>query len=117
MASEHDLAQVKEMINSLYQLAGIFPIWDGEVTEEVAAVFGIMLLETQECSRSFDWVPRPPGGRASINWLVCHLGRGFFNAHRGKLSASCARTVIYKWRRHLNLASMGRAVMDLPKGR
>jgi hypothetical protein len=114
MASEQDISQVKEMIKSLYDLAAV-PAWDGDVTDEVAAVFGIMLLETQKCSNAFGWVPRPPGGRASVTWVVRSLGRGLFNAHRGKLSQTCARAVIYKWQRQLDLASMGLAAGRLPK--
>jgi hypothetical protein len=48
------------MIQSLYKLAYI-PAWDGEVNEDVARVFGIMLAETQKCSKAFVWVPTPPG--------------------------------------------------------
>ena len=95
MASEQDVAQVGEMIKSLYQLSGILPIWDGEVTEEVAAVFGIMLFETQ-CSQAFRWVPRPPGGRASINCLfstsavdsLTPTAEGCLQAARGRSSTS-----------------------------
>lgn len=114
MVSEQEKAQVKAMIKSLYDFAAI-PAWDGEITNEVAAVFGTMLFETQKCSKAFIWVPKPPGGRASITWLVRSLGRGLFNAHRNMLSQTCARAVIYKWQRQLDLAAMGLAVGRLPK--
>ena len=114
MASSKDLVEVKEMIQSLYRYAGI-PVWDGEVNEEVARVFGIMLLETQKCSSAFAWIPPPPGGRASIVWLVQKLGRGIFNSYKGKLSFTCARGVIYKWKTALDMASIGISTSRLPK--
>ena len=114
MASSKDLVEVKEMIQSLYRYAGI-PVWDGEVNEEVARVFGIMLLETQKCSSAFAWIPPPPDGRASIVWLVQKLGRGIFNSYKGRLSFTCARGVIYKWKTALDMAAMGISTSRLPK--
>lgn len=114
MASEADGAQVREMIQSLYKFAGL-PPWEGEVNEDVAAVFGVMLVETQKCSQAFVSVPKPPGGRASIGWLVMNLGRGVFATHRSKLSFTCARAVIYKWGRQLDMASLGIAAGATPR--
>lgn len=107
MAADTDKVEVKEMIQSFFRFANVLPLWDGEMNEEVAAVFGIMLSETRKCSDAFGWLPVPPGGRASIAWLVMKLGRGVFNAYRNRLSFTCARAVIYKWRTRLDMASMG----------
>lgn len=114
MASENEMAEVKNMIQSLFRLAELTP-WDGDVNDEVAEVFGIMLSETQKCSNAFKWLPRPPGGRATVNWLFIQLGRGMFGAFSAKLSFVCARTVIYKWRRRLDLAANGIAMSRLPQ--
>jgi hypothetical protein len=114
MASDAHAAEVKEMIQSFYKLAGI-PPWDGDVNENVAAVFGTMLSETRNCSKAFAWVPQPPAGKASVFWLVTNLGRGVFNIYRPKLSVTCARAVIYKWGRQLDMASLGLALGSLPK--
>lgn len=114
MASEADGAQVKEMIQSLYKFAGL-PPWEGDDNEGVAAVFGVMLVETQKCSQAFVWIPRPPGGRASIAWLVMNLGRGVFASYRSKLSFAWARAVIYKWGRQLDMASLGIASGAIPR--
>jgi hypothetical protein len=94
MVTENDKAEVKEMIQSLHPFANILPVWDGEVNDEVAAVFGTMLAETTKCSIAFGWVPKPSGGRATISWVVHQLGPGVFNSTRGRLSFTCARTVI-----------------------
>lgn len=114
MASDKESAEVKEMIQSLYKFANVFPVWDGDMNERVAEAFGVMLGETQKCSNAFGWVPKPPGGRASITWLAMQLGSGLFNHHRSRLSFTCAREVIYKWSRQLEMASMGIAAARLP---
>ena len=106
---------IKEMIQSLYRFANILPVWDGEVNDDVAAVFGTMISETMTCSKAFGWVPKPPGGRASVSWLAQQLGRGVFNSYRSRLSFTCARAVIYKWKSALGLASAGVATRSLPK--
>lgn len=107
MASNEEKTQVKEMIESFYNFANVPLNWNGKVNDQVAEVFGIMLSETTKCSKAFQWVPRPPGGRASITWLVMQLGRGVFNHFRSQLSFVCARSVIYKWNRHFEMAMMG----------
>ncbi len=114
MASNKEKTEVKEMIQSLYILANVHPVWNGDVNERVAEVFGLMLNETKKCSSAFKSVPRPPGGRASIVWLVTQLGRGIFSHHRSRISITCARSVIYKWNRELEMASMGLVVTRLP---
>lgn len=106
MATEEEKTQIKEMIESFYKYAQISINWNLEINEQVAEVFGIMIKETTKCSKAFGWVPKPPGGRASIFWLVMQLGRGVFNHHLHRISFTCARGVIYKWGRQLELASM-----------
>lgn len=102
---------VKEMIQSLYRFANILPVWDGEVNDDVAAVFGTMIAETRTCSKAFGWVPKPPGGRASITWLAQQLGRGIFNSHGSRLSYTCAR----EWKSALDMASAGVAMERMSK--
>ncbi len=114
MATDKDKAEVKAMIQSLYVLANI-PPWDGEVNDEVARVFGIMLAETQKCSSAFAWVPTPPGGRASIVWLISNLGKGVFHSHQRKLSFACARAVIYTWGSALEMATQGIGMSRIPQ--
>lgn len=115
MATEKDKEELKQMIQSLYSFANIVPAWDGDVNDEVASVFGIMILETQKCSAAFRWIPSPPGGRASVIWLVSKLGRGIFNTYKKRLSFSCARSVIYTWGTALELATLGIGMTRLPK--
>lgn len=114
MASENEIAEVEKMIESFYQFANVpFPA-NLQVNERVAEVFGTMLSETRKCSKAFAWVPTPPGGRATIAWLVRQLGRGLFNSHGSKLSFTCARGVIYVLGRRLEMASLGLAAKGLP---
>ena len=115
MASDNGSADVKEMIQSLYRFANILPVWDGEVNEKVAEVFGIMLSETKKCSTAFGWVPKPPGGRASVSWLAMQFGNGTFNAYRSRLSFTCASAVICKWKTQLDMASLGIAMSGKQK--
>ncbi|GGX74792.1 hypothetical protein GJV26_14710 [Massilia dura] len=109
MAREQNERVVKEMIQSLYRLAGIYPVWDGQVNDAVAEVVEKMLLETRNCSQAFVWVPKPPTGRASVLWLAMNVGRAAFATSRAKLSQTCARKVILNWRTTLELASQGLA--------
>lgn len=99
--------ELKSMIQSLYRFADVTPVWDGEVNERVAEIFGLMIFETRKCSAAFKWVPQPPGGRASIVWIIQNLGRGIFDHYRDTLSVTCARVVILKWGHHLAMASEG----------
>lgn len=114
MAADKEKAELKEMIQSLYKFANVHLVWDVEVNERVAEVFAVMLSETKKCSDAFGWVPTPPGGRASITWIVMQLGRGLFNHHKSRLSPTCARGVIYMWGRQLEMASLGIAAKRLP---
>lgn len=115
MASEEEKAQLKEMITSFYKYAEVSITWNLNINEQVAEVFGIMIKETTKCSNAFGWVPKPPGGRASIFWLITQLGRGVFNHYLSHISWVCARGVIYQWREQLQLASMGLFAGRLPK--
>lgn len=114
MAATQEKIEIKAMIQSLYSFANVPLNWHGEANDRVAEIFGIMIAETQKCSKAFAWVPTPPGGRASSAWLVRQLGRGVFNHHRSFLSFTCARGVIYKWDRELAIASMGLSARRLP---
>lgn len=114
MTSETDQTEVREMIQALFRLAQQRP-WDGLINDDVAAVFGVMLFETRKCSDAFKWMPKPPGGRASIGWLAMQLGRGVFMSSSAKLSFVCARGVVYKWGRQLDMASQEIAMTSLPK--
>ncbi len=106
--------KVKEMIQAIYQVANIRPIWDGEVNERVAEIFGLMLKETKKCSDAFAWVPTPPAGRATIGWLVIIFSKGMFMHYKSLLSFTCARAVVLKWRSELEMASLGITANRLP---
>ncbi|MEC4719166.1 hypothetical protein RY831_08405 [Noviherbaspirillum sp. CPCC 100848] len=109
MASKQHEEEVKAMIDSLYKFAGVAPSWDGEVNEKVAEVFGIMIHETARCSNAIKWLPAPPGGPASILWLAMNFGKALFKHFQSKVSITCAKGVIYKWKHELDMASMGLA--------
>lgn len=96
----------KEVINAFFKAAGITHGWQGSVNEKVAAVFGTILEETRHCSAALAWVPRPTG-RATISWVAKQLGSSFIREIQGKTSFLCAKTVIYKWRRALDMAAAG----------
>ena len=110
MSREQKEQHVKGMIQSLYRLAAVTPVWDGDVNDNVAVVVEKMLSETKACSRAFVWVPRPPAGRATVNWLCMQIGQSMFASSRARLSQACARTVILRWRSTLEMAALGLAV-------
>lgn len=53
MDTDKEKGDIKEMIQSLYRFANILPVWDGEVNDDIAAVFGTMIAETRTCSNAF----------------------------------------------------------------
>lgn len=117
MSKPSEKQEVKQVLESLYKLAGITPIWAGDINERVAHVVGVMISEVAKCSKAFAMVPQPPGGRATISWLATNFGRGLFNRYREKMSASCARAVLYGWRTELDMAANGFAcVRAMTKG-
>jgi hypothetical protein len=50
MNTDMEKMDIKEMIQSLYRFANILPVWDGEVNDDVAAVFGTMIAEVRRGS-------------------------------------------------------------------
>ena len=104
MASALDKEHVKEVIDTFYKV-GRNTGWNREVNEKVAEVFGLMLEEAKKCTDALNWVPRPPGGKATIAWLVRTLGRIGVAQMRNGLSKTCALAVIRNWDRELSMAS------------
>ena len=97
---------VREVIDSFFKEAGFQGGWNGTINENVANVFGKMLLESRDCSAALNWVPRPTG-RATISWIVKNLGRSFIRDIQGKRAFICSQRVIYNFKRELDMASMG----------
>ncbi len=63
--SSLDDYEVETMIDAYYKAAGLSG-WRGKVNDDVAAVFGDMVIETKRCSEAMSWVPRPIGGKATV---------------------------------------------------
>jgi hypothetical protein len=114
MPSDQELKEVREMIQALYRFANV-PVWDGDVNEPVAQIFGKIIEETMKCSKALGWVPTPPGNVATISWLAKQLGKGILNSQQKRLSPVCARTAILKWKSALELASIGIAMAGTRK--
>ena len=104
MAASLDKETVRKMIDEFYRAAEQ-PGWSGEVNEGVAAVFGKMIAETAQCSRGMSWVPRPPGGKASIVWLCTALGCGAIRRLRDQSSVTCMKFVIRNLGPELDIAA------------
>jgi hypothetical protein len=109
MTSENEASELLEIIEQFYKFANVHPPRNLHINEHVAEVFGIMLNETAKCSKAIGWVPVPPGGRATISWLVVQLGRGVFNRQKSRLNPGCAHNVIRTWKTALDMASLGMA--------
>jgi len=99
--------RVKEVINALYQGAGIEKRYTGKVNDDVAEVLGKMLNELKNCSASLAWVPRPYSIKPSISWIANNFSRSVIDRLRDSQSLTCAKAVIYKWDRKLTMAGMG----------
>ena len=104
MTSSLDKETVRRMIDEFYRAAEQ-PGWSGEVNEGVAAAFGKMLEEAKNCSKALCWVPRPPGGKATIIWLCTTIGLAAIRRMREQASVTCLKFVIYKWGHELDIAS------------
>lgn len=105
MASSLDKDKVREIIDSFYKAAELSG-WKGEVTEGTAAEFGKMIEEVKKCSGGLSWVPRPPGGKASIAWLISSLGKASRRQIKDEISVTCLRGVIYRMGRNLETAAI-----------
>jgi len=105
VASSLDKENVWKMINEFYRAAEQ-PGWKGEINESTAAVFGKMLAEARQCSTALAWIPRPPGGKATITWLCTTLGFAAIRRIREQSSVTCLKLVIYKLGRELDRAAI-----------
>jgi hypothetical protein len=60
-------------------------------------VFGKMLEEARKCTKASNWVPRPPGGKATIAWLVRNVTRSAIRSMGNDLACTCVQFVIRNW--------------------
>ena len=102
-----DKQHVKDAINSLYEGVGIRAKYSWPVNEEVARVFGELLLEIHSCTSALTWVPTPSGGPASIKWVVKNISRSVMQQFKDDVSLSCAKARILQFQSPLRLAAMG----------
>ena len=87
--------EVREIINTIYQAAGVKYKYRGAVTEMTAEVLGKIISEIRSCTSSLNWVPRPTGGKATISWIVRNLGSSFARDLKKKnISLTCGRRVL-----------------------
>jgi hypothetical protein len=104
MTSGLDKEQVREAIDEFYRI-GRSGGWKRDVNERVAEIFGRMLEEARKCTKALNWVPRPPGGKATIAWLVRNVTRSTIRSMGDELAHTCAQFVIRNWDAELRLAS------------
>ena len=102
-----DKQQVKDAINALYEGAGVKTQFKGQVNEEVAKVFGQLLIEIRRCTSALNWVPKPTGGPATIKWIARNLTRSIIQQFKDDISITCAKARILQYRTRLRLASLG----------
>jgi hypothetical protein len=105
MASGMDKEQVRQAIDAFYQI-GRSGGWKRDVNERVAAVFGRMLEEAKKCSKALNWVPRPPGGKATISWLVHNVSRSTMRSMGDDFAHTRAQFVIRNWDAEFRVASV-----------
>ena len=106
MATEEEKQEVRRQIEAFFRFAGVPVPWNGVVNEDVAAVFGVMLRETAQCSKAMAWVPRPPTGPATIGYLAKQLRGALSRQMEHQLSTTCAKDVIRTYRTDFDLATM-----------
>ena len=107
MTEQQQKAHVTQLINVLYNRAGITSQFIGEVNEDVAAVVGDLLTDISSCSDAFRWVPKPTGGRATIKWIVLNITRSIMTDLEEKQSITCMRARILQYRTFLDMAAAG----------
>jgi len=98
---------VREIINAIFTVADVKQKFNGEINDRVAQIVGTMTMELKECSDTMNWVPRPPGAKATISWLALNLGKSFIRSLQNKQSYSCTKTVVWRYRRVLIMAGNG----------
>ncbi len=99
--------KVKNAINAFYKGAGLDLTFKGNVNNQVAEIFGVMVKEIQRCTTALNWVPVPTGGKATITWIVKNFSQSVLKQLGEKQSLTCAKTVIRNYRTKLALASLG----------
>lgn len=103
--NEHE--KVRMAINALYKSAGISYAFNGDINEQVAKVFGQMLLDIRKCSAAFIWVPKPIAGVASIAWIDKNFTQSVMHKFKSPQSFTCARARILQYKSQLIIASIG----------
>ena len=103
--NEHE--KVRTAINALYKSAGISYTFDGEINEQVAKVFGQMLVDIRKCSAAFIWVPIPTGSVASIGWIAKNFTQSVIHKFQSSQSFTCARAKILQYKSQLMITSVG----------
>ena len=99
--------KVRIAINALYKSAAINYTFDGEINEQVAKVFGQMLIDIRKCSAAYTWVPRPTGTVVSIGWIAKNFTQSVIHKLQSSQSFTCARARILQYKSHLMIASVG----------
>ncbi|PHI35669.1 hypothetical protein CBQ28_18050 [Pseudoalteromonas sp. GCY] len=99
--------KVKAAINSFYKGAGLEIAFSGEANPKVAEIFGEMVKKTKDCTEALNWVPEPTGGKASISWIAKNFTQSVLAQLEQKQSLTCAKSVIWGYRRHLQIAALG----------
>ncbi|MDH5232472.1 MAG: hypothetical protein OEZ58_18970 [Gammaproteobacteria bacterium] len=105
------------MIEAFYSFAGIPVATNLKLNNSVAAIFGVMLQETHNCSKTFKLIPPPPSGRATISWLAKAIGKALIKSLNNETSTSGAKAVIAKWNQTLRIASELDISIGLPQWR
>ncbi|MDX1472548.1 MAG: hypothetical protein R3309_00170 [Reinekea sp.] len=99
--------EVRNIINAIYDAAGINYKFRGEVTEMTAEVLGKMISEIRSCTTALNWVPRPTGGKATISWIARNLGSSFVrDLEKKNISLTCGRRVLLGLRSELEYSGI-----------
>ena len=98
--SEREL--LEHRLRAFYRVAGL--AWSGCVNDQVSDVFYRMLREAAACSHVMDFVPRPPGGRASMVWLATQLAKMGQNQLDDRLYFTCVRKAALSYKTEMMMA-------------
>jgi hypothetical protein len=79
-----------------------------EVNDKLKEVAAKMLWAAIEKSKALDLVPRPPGGRPGIAWLVSQAVQAFFRSQANtKIYDAARKAVAYQYKTEYELARQG----------
>lgn len=105
--SPQDKQKVKDQIFAFYTVGGMPAPNLANYNDQVAKIFGEMLLEAQSCTSKIVLVPHHTIGKPTIIWLAQNIKRSVIESMSKDVSMSCIRETARRWYTPLRMAGLG----------